>query len=86
MRKELSKGPDQIVDAPLYLIFLVNNILLEEGAVGLLVRFKCVLSNLGCTIIIASVIDRYMNESASHSLLIDILKVFENLEKIGVVV
>ncbi len=86
MRKELSKGPDQVVNAPLYLIFLVNNILLEEGAVGLFVRFKCVLSNLGCTIIIASVIDRYMNESASHSLLIDILKVFENLEKIGVVV
>jgi hypothetical protein len=33
MRKEFSESPDKVVDAPLNLIFLVDNILLEKRAV-----------------------------------------------------
>ncbi len=86
MRKEFSEGPDKIIYAPLDLIFLVDNILLEKRAVRLLVRFKSVLCNLGCAIILASVVYGQINESTCHCFLVNVLKILKNLEKITVIV
>jgi hypothetical protein len=86
MRKEFSESPDKIIHAPLDLIFLVDNILLEKRAIRLLVRFKSVLCNLGCTIILPSVIYGQINESTCHSFLVNVLKILKNLQKITVVV
>ena len=86
MRKEFSESPDKVVNAPLYLIFLVDNILLEKRAVWLFVRFKSILCNFRCTIILSSVIDRQINESTCHSPLINVLKILQDLEKITVIV
>jgi len=84
--KEFSESPHKVINAPLNLIFLVDNILLEKRAVRLFVRLKSVLCNLGCTVILSSVIDRQINESTCHSPLINVLKIFQNLEKITVVI
>ena len=79
VREELPECAHQVVDTPLNLILLVDHILLEQGAVSLLVRFKCVLGNLRSTVIIASVVDTKVEERLSHGLLIDIFKVLEYL-------
>jgi hypothetical protein len=86
MRKEFSESPDKIIHAPLNLIFLVYNVLLEKRAVRLLVRFKCILCNFGCTIILSSMIYGEINESTCHSLLVNVFEILKNLEKITVVV
>jgi len=86
MGEELPESAHKIVNAPCHLVLLVDNLLAEQGAIALFVRFECVLSNASDLVIESRVVDGEVQKSSRHGLLINVLEVLKNLEEVVVVV